>query len=273
MRLLHYDELRAPGSTPDRWMLVLHGIFGTGRNWATVVRRVVAERPDWGALLVDLREHGGSTGFPPPHTLAAAAGDLAGLVRATGLPVRGVLGHSFGGKVALAFARDHGAGLERVWVVDSTPDPLAPGGEAWAMLRTVKALPAHYASRAEAVAALERSGVRTPVARWMATNLEAAPGGGYRWRLDFDAIESLLLDFFRADLWPVILSPPGRAVIHVVKASESGLLSPGAVARIRDAARTGRVVFHELPGSHWVHAEHPEEVQALLVETLPSAAG
>jgi len=266
--VLNHELITAPGGTPDRWMLVLHGIFGSGRNWATVIRRVVAERPEWGAILVDLREHGKSTGFEPPHTISAAAGDLDGLVRSLGLPVRAVLGHSFGGKVALAYARDHGRDLDQVWLIDSTPAPLQPGGEAWTMLGIVKRLPGSFATRAEAVAALERERVRTPVAQWMTMNLEASPDGGYRWRIDFDAIEDLLRDFFQTDLWPVVESPPGNVVIHVVKASESNLVGPEAVERIQKASADGRVILHLLRGGHWVHAEDPDQVQALLIDEL-----
>jgi len=68
------QDVMAPGESPDRWFAVLHGIFGSGRNWASVARRVVRARPEWGAVLVDLREHGESVGFEPPHTLDRAAG-------------------------------------------------------------------------------------------------------------------------------------------------------------------------------------------------------
>src|SRR5512140_1638579 len=107
--VLHHQVLTAAEAAPGRWLYVLHGIFGAGRNWASIARRLVRERPDWGAVLVDLREHGRSTGFGGPHTVAAAAGDLRRLVETTGLAATGVLGHSFGGKVALRFGRDLGA--------------------------------------------------------------------------------------------------------------------------------------------------------------------
>ena len=79
-----YDELvptrlpitrvTAAGGNPERWLLVLHGIYGSGRNWGSIARRLVDARPEWGVLLVDLRLHGGSTsGFEGPHTLAATA--------------------------------------------------------------------------------------------------------------------------------------------------------------------------------------------------------
>jgi esterase len=52
---------------------------------------------------VDLRLHGGSTGFEPPHTLGAAADDVDRLVEHLDFHAAAVMGHSFGGKVALLY--------------------------------------------------------------------------------------------------------------------------------------------------------------------------
>src|SRR5262245_2667251 len=101
--ILSHERIRAAGAEPTRWMLVLPGVFGAGRNWSTVARKVVAARPEWGAVLVDLRQHGASQGFPPPHTLAACADDLRRLVAAESLQADALLGHSFGGKVGLVY--------------------------------------------------------------------------------------------------------------------------------------------------------------------------
>ena len=75
------------------------------------------------------------------------------------------------------------------------------------MLAAGRALPPTFASRAEAIAGLEAQGVAGPVAAWMATNLRH-DGAAFRWALDFDAVESLLRDFFATDLWPIVESPP-----------------------------------------------------------------
>ena len=112
----------APGGpAPSRWMLVLHGILGSGANFRGFARRLAASAPGWGFVLVDLRMHGQSQGAPPPHTLAAAAADLRRLGEHLGLPIAGVMGHSFGGKVALAYTAASGRELEQTWVLDASP--------------------------------------------------------------------------------------------------------------------------------------------------------
>jgi surfactin synthase thioesterase subunit len=66
----------------------------------------------------------------------------------------------------------------------------------------------------------------------------------------------------------VVEHPPATHTIHILKASRSQAISPAAVARI--AAVSGdHVHLHERDGGHWIHAESPEAVTALVAEHLP----
>lgn len=56
----------------------------------------------WRMVLVDLRNHGKSTGIGGPNTLDAAADDLIRLGTRIGFP-QVLLGHSLGGKVVLKY--------------------------------------------------------------------------------------------------------------------------------------------------------------------------
>jgi len=261
---------RVATGQPDRWLYVLHGIYGAGRNWATVAKRVTRERPDWGAVLIDLRQHGASQDFPPPHTIVAAAEDVVRLARGTGDDPGAVLGHSFGGKVALAFARRALPTLRQVWLIDSTPEAREPGGSAWTMLDVVRSLPDRFTGRDQLISALTDRGIATPTAQWMATNL-VRDGDEYRWRFDPDAMEQLLRDFFRTDLWSVVERPPEDVTVHIVKAEESSVLSPDAVARIEAAAAHAPVHLHQVAGGHWLNADNPDALVELLVRELPAA--
>jgi esterase len=268
--VLHHERVTGD-ATPERWIYVLHGIYGAGRNWASVLRRVARARPEWGALLVDLRQHGASQGFPPPHTVQAAASDLVELASATGIVPAAVLGHSFGGKVALLFAgldEEAARAARQVWVIDSTPEAREPAGSAWTMLNLLRSMPATFRTRSQLVEALQAHGVHEGVARWLATNLEPCPTG-YRWRFDFEAMEALLLSFFATDAWSVVDEPRPGLELHFVKADDSPVLEAHALARIEAAADAGRAELHRVAGGHWVNAENPGAIEALLVERLP----
>jgi esterase len=256
---------------------MLHGLYGRGRNWQSIAKELAARRPEWGSLLIDLRLHGESlgAGFEPPHTVLRAAEDVEITAsEATATPIAAVLGHSFGGKVALALALPSSPlapRLSQVWVIDSTPDARTPGGSAWEMLQHVRAMPSTFAARAEATALLEQRGWPTGVATWMATNLRFIDGQ-FRWSLDFDAMDALLRSFFDTDLWPVVEQPPTQLEIHFVKGESSNTLTPENCARIERAHdATGRVHLHRLAGGHWLNADNPQAIIALLVEHLPRA--
>lgn len=267
--LLNHSRVTAPGVTPERWIFVLHGIYGRGRNWASIARRLADTRPEWGSVLVDLRHHGESMGFEGPHTLEESAADLGRLAAELGVAPAAVLGHSFGGKVALRFARDAPAGLRQVWVIDSTPETREPSGSAWGMIRIIRGMPDRFASRAEFVDRLAEHGYAPPVGQWMAMNLEPTDDG-FRWRIDFDVMEALLRDFFRTDLWSVVEDPPAGVEVHLVKAEESSVLTEDAAERIGAAGRgNGRAFLHRVAGGHWVNTENPEAVLGLLTEGLP----
>ncbi len=264
--VLSHTLVASDAPAPRRYLMILHGAFGTGHNWATIARRLIQQRPDWGVVLPDLRLHGQSLAFPPPHTLATAAADIVALTQTLGRPVGAVLGHSLGGKVALRYATGHPAGLRQVWVVDMSPASGSPAGSAWQMLQAVQALPSQFASRADAATGLVHAGFTPAVAQWMTTNLLQVDGR-YRWRLDFRALDALLRDVFARDLWSVINDLPGGVVLHFIKATGSDSLSKDTTARLR---ALDRVSVHILRGGHWIQADNPEGVVDLLSHDLPA---
>ncbi|WP_394833502.1 alpha/beta hydrolase [Pendulispora rubella] len=262
-----------PGHTPTRWIFFLHGILGSGNNFRTLARRWVQARPHLGLVLVDLRMHGRSQGFEPPHTIESAAKDLVALeaeVTARGGTVCGVVGHSFGGKVALQYVADKRGELDRAWIIDSTPGarPNAAGSEStvrvYQLLRT---LPPRFESRQAFNDALAAGGLDAGMVQWLAMNVDSIPGGGYRFRLDLDAIGALLGDYFEQDLWPVVENPPGTISIELIIGGRSKVLDEADRQRAERAARQspGRVDVHIIAGaSHWVHVDAPDELFELL---------
>lgn len=275
--VLHHALVVAPGApAPERWMLILHGILGSGSNWRTFARALAAARPSWGFLLPDLRLHGQSQGAPPPHTLDAAALDLERTAEAAGVTVTAAMGHSFGGKVALAFAarrRDRGAPLDELFVLDSAPgaragDPRRDGASE--VLRMLRAIPQPLDTREAFLAHVEGQGHSRALAEWLAMNLRRAPDG-LRLRLELPAVGELLDDYFRVDLWPVLESDPGAARrVHVVLGGRSDAVPPEEKARFEALASKGRASLTVLErAGHWLHADDPAGLLAAIESELP----
>ena len=268
------------GGAPSRWMLVLHGILGSGGNFRTIARRLVAARPEYGFALVDLRHHGQSPGAPPPDTGGAAADDLLRLEARLPGPVTAVMGHSFGGKVALAYAdrRAGGAGrapdpLDVAFVLDAAPGARPGGmngGEVGAVLAVLESVPWPLPSRERFVELAQEHGLSRPIAEWLATNVRRADDG-FRLRLDLGRIQALLEDYFATDLWRVLEEVRGARAFHVVLGGRSASFGPDDRARLEAiAAARPEVTVHELAGAgHWVHADDPEGLLAIVTRALP----
>ena len=246
--------------------LVLHGVFGSGSNFRSLMKTLTAERPDWRFVLVDLRLHGRSLAAPPPHTLAACADDLTELTRQLAQRPRAVIGHSFGGKVALSYAEQQPTGLEQVWVLDSYPGAHTPGDdhEVIRVLRTLEAVGRDFDSREAFVDVLLERSLSLGIANWLSQNL-VRDAAGYRFRLDLPAIGELLADYFGRDLWSVVEHPPANLEVHLVVAERSRRLNDEARARLSARADQRQVHRYTLPDAgHWLHVDNPGGLVALL---------
>jgi len=260
---------------PECWMFFLHGILGSGANWRTIAKRFIAARPRFGAVLVDLRMHGSSLALPPPHTVESAARDLVALEEQVPGPIRGVLGHSFGGKVALQWLAAEGERLdvERAFVVDSNPGARPDGRGSEGTIEVVEllaSLPESFATRKAFVDEVQSRGQDLAIAQWLAMNLER-DGDRLRFALDVGAIRALLDDYFARDLWGVVESPPGKTRVVLINGANSNVYDESDTARARAiAARDERVELHVIPGAgHWVHADAPDALHEILVGSTP----
>ena len=246
--------------TATERLMILHGIMGKGQNWRTLARRWVADR-DRLAVLVDLRCHGNSTDFEEPHTVAACASDLLELA-STVRPTL-IMGHSFGGKVALSFAARNPGTLKHLILADAHPG-LRPGRRGAEEVETAlgvlrESTDVAFKERSEFLELCNRHGLPDGVARWLATNL-LRTDAGLVMRLIASEIEALLTDYSDQDLWHVIgeLTIPvsvilgGRSTVYGVEDKQRLASFPNANVR-------------EIPDAgHWVHVEAPKAFLAAL---------
>ncbi len=273
-------------------MIFLHGILGRRVNWRSFARRWVDRMPGWGAVLVDLRLHGDSQdsgdsqGLAGPHDLASASADVVELARAIELEhggrIAALLGHSFGGKVAIGVAdalRAEARGLERLWVLDAPPGPRTqPRDRTTEQVFTALAeLPGSFVERREFIEALVERSIARPVAQWLATNLVAieGPSGevrGWRFGLDLVALRGLLDDFMVVDAWPALerVADAGTEVCLVLGGASQAVFGEQREHADRLAC-AGRIGVIEIPGAgHWVHVDQPAALLDLLVAPPPT---
>jgi len=244
------------GSGPP--LVVLHGLFGSGRNWLGVARRLAGTHT---VHLLDLPNHGDS-----PHGQAMHYPFLAECVWQTceslGLRRVRLLGHSLGGKVALTCTTQKADRVEALIVEDIAPvayrDRLGP---------TVAALRAldlgTLASRTEGDARLAPLLSNADLRQFLLHGLAGGPGD-WHWRFDLEALAASLPGISGAPLCPTESLDTPLLVV-------SGEHSPYVDA-------TGRAAFARcfsnwreaiIPGSgHWPHAQAPEPFISVIIGFL-----
>lgn len=235
-------------------LLILHGMFGSGRNWQTLARRWAAGRT---VYTPDLRGHGASPHAAPldyPHLAA----DVLALMDAQGIDVADLLGHSMGGKVAMWLALAAPERVRRLVVVD-----IAPAASAWdfgALVEILQALPLdRLTNRADADARLADRIESVALRQFLLQNL-VYRDGGWAWRIDLALLHRAmpaLMDF------PVEEGAVFDRPVLFVAGGESQHLRPehaDVIARLfPDALRV------EIPGAgHWPHRDDPERFQAVV---------
>ncbi len=276
--LVHHALICGGSSKPARWMLVLHGIFGSGSNFRTIAKALCERCPSWGFILADLRCHGQSQGAPPPHSVASAAQDLLNLNAV--LPARpdGVMGHSFGGKVALAYADLCSAqtgGLSHVIVLDSSAGANVSGlgrSQGMAVLQMLEQLEMPIVSREFFIAFVRSHGYSKAIADWLAMNVRRA-GDGLRLRADLPSIRALLEDYFALDLWPVIENRKAKRFDIVLGANSTALSEQDRHHFEMLSHVDSAFHLHMLANAgHWLHADNPEGLLDILAKALNASS-
>ena len=253
----------------ERLAFICHGILGSRQNWRGFVRRLAGDLPDWRLVTVDHRNHGDSSGAPGPHTVASCADDLAALGRHFGVAPEVVVGHSFGGKVTLAYAERYGSDLEQAWVLDASPEIWSPEDAATnqvsRVIAALQAVPLPLAKRDHVVDHLTGLGFSLGLSRWMTTNLRRT-SDGFVWRFDLDAVREMMHSYYETDLWLSIEAPRVGPEIHVVHAAQSERWRPEILERLANPPGGAPTHLHTLPDAgHWLHVDAPDALRALLV--------
>src|SRR5258708_23138012 len=174
------------GSGPP--LLILHGLFGSGRNWSLLAQRLAAAHQ---VFALDARNHGASP-WADSMSYADMTDDVQAFQAARGLGRAAVIGHSMGGKTAMLLALHHADAVERLVVVDVAPVAYAPALAAY--VRAMRAVDLTGVSRpAEGDAHLPALVTSPAEPAFLLQNL-VLEGGRARWRLNLPVLERFMPD-------------------------------------------------------------------------------
>lgn len=241
-------------ATEGRPLLIVHGLFGSGRNWGVIARNLAATRP---VLTVDMRNHGASP-WTDTHSYEDLAADLAEVIDAHG-GVADVLGHSMGGKASMTLALSAPEKVARLIVADIAPVDYAH--TQMQFLRAMRDLDlSDVTSRSMADRKLRDQVPELAVRAFLLQSLDVKSRS---WLLNLKTLET--------DMAKIMTFPQFDTAFN----APTLFLSGGASDYVRSEHRPEirrlfpRAVMVKIPGAnHWLHAEKPREFEAAVTEFL-----
>ncbi len=191
---LAFNQFESPeeSNTDKRTILILHGLFGSKRNWQSIARQLSEH---FRVFTLDLRNHGESK-----HTDAMRYEDMADdvyqFITDHTLEEISVVGHSMGGKVAMHLALENPERIRKLVIIDIAPVQYQHGFDD--LINSLKALPLNQiSSRQEADEYLKTSVQPESLRQFLLQNLKNSEDG-FRWQINLDAIQAnidALMDF------------------------------------------------------------------------------
>lgn len=247
-------------SGPDAGLPVLmaHGLFGQGRNLGALARRLAEGRR---VVSLDMRNHGDSF-HDPDHGYAALAGDLADAIADLG-GCADLVGHSMGGKAAMALALTRPRMVRKLAVLDIAP--VAYGHSQNHLIDAMASLDLSGIDRRSTADAALAERIDDPGVRaflLQSLDLKSDPKA---WRLNLPVLRDQM---DRVVGWPDGL--PGGAFdgpVLEIAGEQSDYVTDAGQAALRECFPQARIVRVKGAG-HWLHADAPETVSEILVSFL-----
>lgn len=239
-------------------LVMLHGLFGSHQNWQPIARRLSGL---FRVHTVDLRNHGASP-HHPEISYPAMAADLLGFLDYEAISRAHLLGHSLGGKVAMQFALLHSDRVDKLIAVDVAPRAYeSVHDEILEALRELDLTSLRTRTEAEELLAGEIPNHATR--RFLLTNLVRVPKGGWRWRINLEALYAHREQLTRE----VSGSGPVRNPALFLRGQHSDYIRETDLPDIRTLF-PGAVIEMVEGAGHWIHVDRPEALLQAVIQFL-----
>jgi pimeloyl-ACP methyl ester carboxylesterase len=262
---IFYRRFGKAGRTPA---LIMHGLSYFSYGWIGPATALAADRE---VVAIDMRGFGQS-GFSPSrdYKLETLSRDVLNVLDALGWQKAVLIGHSFGGRVALATAGWNAECAAAVVLVDFAPDIAAAGRRATA--ERIGRQPDVFASIDEALAYHEEDATPAVRARYEAFLKPVAGGLQLRRDLHFrnnfrKALETGQSAPVPAFLWPMLAKL--RVPALVIRGSSSDMFDTATLAKVKEVAPRAQAI--ELSGSHDLAGDNPDGLVNAISQFLAGA--
>ena len=243
LNYIHYPSTKS-NKTP---LLIVHGLYGSARNWGVISKRLSDERE---IFAIDQRNHGDSQ-WCETQSYFDMAGDLQEFLEHFGSMA--VLGHSMGGKAAMALSILKPSLVEKLVIADIAPVSYFHDNTQYnRAMKNVKL--DKLATRADAIIQLAESVPEPELRSFFAQSIDLK---NKRWKLNLDVLES--------EMEKIISFPQLSGKFEKVSLFLSGALSNYLQITHRPTIKKlfPKAKFAKIPNAgHWLHAEKPREFEA-----------
>ena len=246
---LHFKKF---GSGPP--LIILHGVFGSSDNWKTLANHLMIT---FEVYLVDQRNHGLS-----PHSddlnYQVMTDDLKELLHNEQIEKCCLLGHSMGGKTAMNFAVQYPEKIMKLIIVDIAPKRYPPHHQN--ILQGVHSLKINEINtRKEADDLLSTTINNSGIRQFILKNLSRNPEGLFYWKINWKAIE----DNIQAIGAPLLSHDLFTGEVLFIRGAQSDYILNEDEPLLKKHFPNAVLMTIQNAG-HWVHAEQPAQLLALI---------
>ena len=250
---LHFKKF---GSGPP--LIILHGVFGSSDNWKTLANHLMST---FEVYLVDQRNHGLS-----PHSddfnYQVMTDDLKELLDDEQIEKYSLLGHSMGGKTAMNFAIQYPEKIIKLIIVDIAPKRYPPRHQN--ILKGVHSLTLHEINtRKEADDLLSVTINNAGIRQFILKNLSRNPEGLFYWKINWKAIE----DNIQAIGEPLLSHAVFSGKVMFIRGAQSDYILNEDEPILKKHFPNAVLITIKKAG-HWVHAEQPAQLLALIKQFI-----
>jgi pimeloyl-ACP methyl ester carboxylesterase len=239
-------------------------MLGSARNWQSAGRKLAESfRVD----AIDLRNHGASP-HDPRMDYPSMSADVNAWLDSRELPAVHLVGHSMGGKVAMYLACRYPEKVASLTVVDIASRAYPPRWEK--EFAAMQAMPvAHFTKRLDAEEWLEKDIRDWAFRKFLVSNLERSPDGGFHWVINLDILQAALPRLF------IQVPEEGRhfeGPVLFIRGGDSRFFEDGDLRMVRQFFPSA--TLQTIAGAgHNVHFDQPEAfvkaVRAHIRKTTP----
>ena len=235
-----------------RPLIILHGIFGISDNWVTFGKKISGL--GYEVYILDQRNHGQS-----PHHYSfnyyALTEDLVEFFEQQGIESPVILGHSMGGKVAMRFALENPGDVSALIVVDVSMRTYVTHAYHRDLIDAMKSVDfAAVKSRSDVERHLAERIESPRIRQFLMKNLFWKEKDILGWRINLDVIDLNLDSMYDGVFYSTVYNKPAL----FIRGGRSDYIIEEDIPDIKkNFPNMDLATIND--GTHWVHADAPDE--------------